>query len=384
MAAIDTLPDAPLPELLKRVGFRRRRRGFGSATQLLWNRVESNASLLALCRIREGLTAEDEAILKQCQEKLDAARWCLDKPTGRWSFSFWELIHEVDGLLLLVMPASMLVPRALEIQQQFERRVTDAARAGLWLGADKASGPLPRCVRRLARVDEPGSGAAAPPPLDTDSSRYCRSVLRGALDSVNQQVDKTFWQLSINVSLQVFSTLLLLAVFVLAFLILSPAMIQTWPRDLVPWGLVLVGFAGASGAIVSNMLSKERFVVATGATGRFFAYHLLVKPVIGAFAALMLLFLEQSRMLLSVDTRAGSMSGDTSAAILHIVVSDNQAVFFTLMALAVVAGWSADKLLSSIMDRVLGRLLGQSEKVLPPSSPTAPAPGPRGGARPAG
>ncbi|NPD22720.1 MULTISPECIES: hypothetical protein [Corallococcus] len=380
MAATDTLPDSALPELLKRVGFRRRRWGFGSATQLLWNRVESNASLLELCRIRQDLTAEETAILRQCQEKLEAARWCLDKPTGRWSFSFWELIHEVDGLLLLVMPASMLVPRALEIQQQFERRVTDS-RAHLWLGADRASGPLPRSVRQLTRVDE--SGGVAPPPLDAEESRYCRSVLRGALDTVNQQVDKTFWQLSINVTLQVFSTLLLLAVFVISFVLLTRELIQTWPGELIPRGLLLVGFAGASGAIISNMLSKERFVVATGATGRFFAYHLMVKPVIGAFAALMLLFLEQSRMLLSVDTRTGSTGVDPSPALFHIVVSDNQAVFFTLMALAVVAGWSADKLLSSIMDKVLGRLLGQSEKVLPPSSsastppPRTPVPAPR-------
>ncbi|RKH52890.1 hypothetical protein D7X96_09885 [Corallococcus interemptor] len=365
MAATDTLPDHPFPELLKRVGFQRRRRGFGSATQLLWNRVESNDSLLELCRIRTDLNDEDLAILKQCEERLAAARWCLDKPAGRWSFSFWELIHDVDGLLLLVMPPHMLVPRALEIEQQFGRRVADTARALLWLGADKVSGPLPRCVRRLTQED----GA--------DADRYCRNVLRGALDTVNQQVDKTFWQLSINVTLQVFSTLLLLAVFLVSFLLLSRELIQAWPSDLVPRGLLLVGFAGASGAIISNMLSKERFVVATGATGRFFAYHLLVKPVIGAFAALMLLFLEQSRMLLSVDTRTGSTGVDPSPALFHIVVSDNQAVFFTLMALAVVAGWSADKLLSSIMDKVLGRLLGQSEKVLPPSSPagtTAPRP----------
>src|SRR5690349_23047535 len=164
MAATDTLPEPPLPELLKRVGFRRRRRGFGSATQLLWNRVESNASLLELCRIRTDLTAEDQVILKQCQEKLEAARWCLDKPAGRWSFSYWELIHEVDGLLLLVMPPHMLVPRALEIEQQFGRRVTDTARALLWLGADKASGPLPRCVHRLTQV----GGTDASPPLDAD------------------------------------------------------------------------------------------------------------------------------------------------------------------------------------------------------------------------
>ncbi|WP_147445573.1 hypothetical protein [Corallococcus aberystwythensis] len=368
MAATDTLPDPSLPELLKRVGFRRKRRGFGSATQLLWNRVESNASLLKLCQSGKVHRPEAEAILKQCEEKLEAARWCLDKPLGRWSFSFWELIHEMDGLLLLVMPADMLVPRALEIQQQFERRVKDSGRSQLWLGEDKTSGPLPRCVRRLIEREDP--------PLDEDQTSYCRNVLRGALDTVNQQVDKTFWQLSINVTLQVFSTLLLLAVFIASFLILSPALIKTWPQDLVPRGLLLVGLAGGSGAIVSNMLSKERFVVATGATSRFFAYHLMVKPVIGAFAALMLLFLEQSRMLLSVDTRQSSMSGDASPAILHIVVSDEQAVFFTLMALAVVAGWSADKLLSSIMDKVLGRLLGQSEKVLPPSNPTGTAPPP--------
>lgn len=377
MAATDTLPDHPMPELLKRVGFLRRRRGFGSATQLLWNRVESDDSLLALCRIRTDLTEEDQAILKQCQERLDTARWCLDKPTGRWSFSFWELIHEVDGLLLLVMPAHMLAPRALEIQRQFERRVT-GSRALLWLGADKAPGPLRRCVHKLTEVDDPGSGVTAPPPLDAEQSRYCRSVLRGALDMVNQQVDKTFWQLSINVSLQVLSTLLLLAVFGVSFVILSRTSVTDWPRDLVPWGLLLVGFAGASGAIASNMMAKERFVVATGATNRFFAYHLLVKPVIGAFAALVLLFLEQSSMLLSVETRSRSVGTGGGSGIFQIVVSDNQAVFFTMMALAVVAGWSADKLLSSIMDKVLRRLLGQSEKVLPPSSPAgAPPPPPQ-------
>ncbi|WP_147469158.1 hypothetical protein [Corallococcus sp. AB045] len=375
MAATDTLPDHPLPELLKRVGFLRRRRGFGSATQLLWNRVESDDSLLALCRIRTDLTDEDQAILKQCQERLDTARWCLDKPTGRWSFSFWELIHDVDGLLLLVMPQHMLVPRALEIQQQFARRVTDS-RALLWLGTDKEIGPLPQCVRRLTRVDGPASGASTPPLLDAEQSRYCRSVLRGALDMVNQQVDKTFWQLSINVLIQVLSTLLLLAVFGASFVILSRTLVTDWPRSLVPWGLLLVGFAGASGAIASNMMAKERFVVATGATSRFFAYHLLVKPVIGAFAALVLLFLEQSSMLLSVETRDGPAGAVDGSGILHIVVSDGQAAFFTMMALAVVAGWSADKLLSSVMDKVLRRLLGQSEKVLPPSSPAGAPPPP--------
>ncbi|WP_147439453.1 hypothetical protein [Corallococcus sp. CA049B] len=371
MAATDTLPDHPTPELLERVGFLRRRWKFGSATQLLWARLESNASLIELCRDGAERTAGGKVILDQCQQKLEVARRCLDKPWRRWSFSFWEVLHEVDGLLLLVMPPAMLVPRALEIQQQFERRVTDS-RAELWLGADKKNGPLPECVRRLARLDTNGDCARPSPTLAPEELCYCRHVLRGALDAVNQQVDKTFWQLSINVSLQVFSTLLLLGVFIVSALLLTQGFVEDWPRTLVRKGLLLIGLAGASGAIASNMLSKERFVVATGATLRFFAYHLMVKPVIGAFAALMLLFLERSRMLLSVDTRDGATGADAGSAILHIVVNDNQAAFFTMVALAVVAGWSADRLLSSVMDKVLGRLLGQSEKVLPPPKPPVP------------
>lgn len=399
MAASDVLPpDNPLPDLLRRVGFRRRRGGYGSATQLLWNKLESDASLHALCQAREDLTDEDRVLLKQCEDKLEVARRCLDKPTRRWSFSFWQVIHEVDGLLLLVLPRHMLLPTALDIQQQFERRVTDATQSRLWLGANRIEGPLPQCVLMLS-MDRPVGASAALPPLFPGQLAYCRHVLRGALGVINEQVDKTFWQLSINVSIQIFSTTLLLALFFIAFQGFSPSLVHEWPMSVVPMGMLVLSLAGAAGAVLSNMLSKQRFVVATGATSRYFAYHLLVKPVIGGFAALMLLFLEQSQLLLSVvirpeaetsaqaqapaadtgpagaaepdsDSRPPEPTGDdNNPAVLHIHVSSRQAAFFTMAALAVVAGYSADRLLSSVMDSVLGRLLRQSEKLLPPSAP---------------
>jgi hypothetical protein len=392
MAASDVLPpDNPMPDLLRRIGFRRRQGGYGSATQLLWNKLEGNASLHALCQAREDLTDEDRVVLKQCEERLEVARRCLDKPTRRWSFSFWEVIHEVDGLLLLVLPRHMLLPKALEIQQQFERRVTDAAQGRLWLGANRMEGPLPQCVLMLS-MDRPVGASAALPPLFPGQLAYCRHVLRGALGVINEQVDKTFWQLSINVSIQILSTTLLLALFFVAFQGFSPSLVHEWPAGVVPMGMLVLSLAGAAGAILSNMLSKQRFVVATGATSRYFAYHLLVKPVIGGFAALMLLFLEQSQLLLSVvirpeeetptqaeapappapdeDNRPPEPPGDdNNPAVLHIHVSSREAAFFTMAALAVVAGYSADRLLSSVMDSVLGRLLRQSEKLLPPSAP---------------
>ncbi|RKH36081.1 hypothetical protein [Corallococcus sicarius] len=404
MAASDTLPsENPLPAILGFVGFRRRSGRYGSATQLLWNRLENDASIYELCKVRGYLTEEDRVILEQCKQRLEVARRCLDRQFWRWSFAFWQIIHEVDGLLLLVMPQHMLLPHALEIQQQFERRVTDSGQKTLWLGSERTPGPVPQCVRFLR--------GEALPPGDPDASlseaerlARCRHVLRGAQGVINDRVDKTFWQLSINVSIQVLSTLLLITLSLLALLGFNRSLVADWPDTLVPQGLLLLSLMGAAGAVVSNMLSKERFVVATGATSRFFAYHLLVKPVIGAFAALTLLLVEQSNLLLAVVPRdatppasvsapvAAERPGEPSAepsleapepsanaaasgdagynsALLNIVVKDWRAVFFTLAALSVVAGYFADRFLSSIMNNVLSRLLGQSEKLLPSSTP---------------
>ncbi|QSQ18851.1 hypothetical protein JY651_26195 [Pyxidicoccus parkwayensis] len=426
MAAADVSPpENPLPDLLTRVGFRKRRTRHGSATQLLWNKLEHDAALYELCRAGRSQTAEERVTLELCRQKLEVARRCIDKRFWRWSFTFWEIIHEVDGLLLLVMPSAMLLPKALEIQHQFERRVLDPLNRELWLGADGTSGPLPQATRMLSRIGRPPGEPPYPPPPDAEQLLRCRHVLLGALGVVNGKVDKTFWQLSVNVAIQVLSTVLLLMLFVLALQAFNANLVKDWPEQVLPKGMLLLGLAGAGGAVLSNMLSKERFLVATGATSRYFAYHLLVKPVIGGIAALVLLFLEQSNLLLAVIPREASTPAAISApatpgeatanvapanaephgaarnaapsestspsggagtsdadvnnpAILHLVVSTRKAAFFTMVALSIVSGFSADRLLSSVIDSVLRRLLRQSEKVLSPTAPPA-ADAPPGG-----
>lgn len=376
--------------LRERISLRVRSRWHGSATQLLWSRLEYVASLHDLCLRKDPLPEGDKDILAQCDEKLELARRCIDKKSQRWSFAFWSVIHEVDGLLLLVLPEEMLLPRALEIQQRFEAKVRDPVQRRLWLGEDGKSGPLPQAVQSLTGTSR---ALNASPPW-RERLLQCRHVLRGALEQVNIRVDKSFWQLSINVTIQIFSTVLLMAFFAAAFAF-SRSLVEGWRDMLVPWALLFFTLAGAAGATVSNMLSKERFVVATGATSRYFIYYLLVKPAIGAFAALLLVLLEQSRMLLAVvvSPRAsvppmlwsppvtipylpeappivppaapalGPGAEGPTTALVQIVVDSEPAAFFALAALAVAVGFSADRMLSSMMDRVLGRLWTQSEKL---------------------
>ena len=370
MVFLETPQDDSALSFVKRGGFWKRLGGNGSATQLLWAKWERDESLYELSARQPPSTQQATFILDQCRQKLALARRCIDKKK-RWSSSFWELIHEVDGLLLLVMPLELLLPEALRVLQKFEQKVTDPVLRRLWLGLDGTSGPLPKAVRRLTRAGWPAHGFLRPRRLSEEQVSRYRHVLRGALGTVNEMVDKAFWQMSINVSIQILSTLLMVTLFSVLFVF--PWIFPQWgafesdPRKFIPRDLLRISLLGAGGATLSNMLAKEHFVVATGASARYFFYYLLVKPVIGSFAALFLFYLEISGILLQVVILPES--GGHSTANFQIVVASPEAAFFARAALAVVAGFFADRLLTNMMDKVLDQLLKQSETMMQPSAP---------------
>jgi hypothetical protein len=243
------------------------------------------------------------------------------------------------------------------------------------LGTDQAPGPLREAVERLRRDLTPTGEPGLTQPLTAEQRSRCRHVLRGALSIVNEHFDKGFWQLSLNVSIQILSALLLLGLLAGALLLFEYGQFHldlVQPRDLCPYIM-----SGMAGAILSNMLSRDRFLVATGATARYYVYYLFVKPLIGGFAALLLIFLEQAGLLLSVVV---SHNGNvqTTESIALIVVASKAAAFFARAALGLASGFSADRMLSTMMDTVLGRLLKESEKGVLSSGATSPGepPGP--------
>lgn len=373
----------------------KRRKMRPATTQRLWKKLEGDASLLALSAHRPDLSEQERLLIEQCQQKLEQAKDSIDRPFRR-SFSFWELIHEVDALLLLVLPVPLLATQALEVMQKFDKKVSESRQRELWLGSEKQPGPLRTAVQLLVRSQSPtldGAPGARGFTLSPEQLSSCRYTLYGALSLLDEQVDQGFWQLSTNVSLQVLSALLLLVFGLLWWTLTSERMLK-WLRlgDIgllnlsayfdvggtyfgsnqggqgitdIPF-IVLLPFVmlGAAGAIVSNMLSKEPFVITMGATARGYVYYLFVKPLIGAFAALFLLFIERSDVLLSLVLILddGTRVSTASRAAIQIVVHSVKAAVFTLAMLSVTAGFSADKLLSSMVDRALGLLFEKSEK----------------------
>ncbi len=351
-----------------------------SATQLLWGKLEGDAAQIAMSANRPDLTEQDRFILDQCCQKLKLARDCIDRTVKR-PFSFWEFIHDVDALLLLVLPVPLLATRSLEVQQRFEQKVTNPVLRELWLGTEQTPGPLREAVQLLQLQLKPTEDPGDPQELTSERLSRCRYVLQSALSLVDEQLDKSFWQLSLNVSIQVLSAVLLLALFCLTLLAFDHTLISDNLKKKQPDALVFFALCGMGGAVLSNMLSKERFVVATGATLRYYVYYLFVKPLIGGFAALFLILLEQSGLLLAVVVSQGTTAPNPSQSLVQIVVSSESAAFFARAVLSVAVGFSADRMLSSMMDSVLGRLLRESEKGTPstaaspgdlPRSPRAP------------
>lgn len=355
MAAASISPDG-MPKLSELVGMRKRKLHL-SATQLLVDKLESDASLFLVSAHREDLTPADRFILEQCRERLESARASLDRWVKR-SFTFWDTIHEVDGLLLLVMPEEMLLARGLEILQRFQRKIGDPEQREQWLGA-KAPGPLPEAVQLLVASALPLAPGASRLEPDPARLRMCRHILRGALGVLNEHVDLGFWQLSTNVALQLLSGLLIIGLMTASFVIFaSDAMTLA-----LSWQTAIIfSLFGMIGATLSNMLSRQRFVVATGATSRFFGYYLFIKPLIGGFAALLVFLVEQTRMLLQVVVR-GSAGTVTSTAV-QFNVDNNAQAFLVRAMLGLVAGYFADRVVSSVMDVVLSRMFKASEKTV--------------------
>jgi hypothetical protein len=123
--------------------------------------------------------------------------------------------------------------------------------------------------------------------------------------------------------------------------------------------------AGMVGAILSNMLSKDRFSVSTGATVRFYLYYLLVKPLIGAVAALVFVLIAHSGLLFSITAAS---SGAPNPAPIQIVTGSETGVFFAFAVLSLAVGFSADRMLSSMMDSVLKKIVRDTQKEAPTSA----------------
>lgn len=355
---------------------RGRRRVAGKGLQ--WAKLQRMEATLSLLQKRLQSSPQELASIDNLLERLEMARSSIRVN----STLFWSIVHEVSADMLLVMPADMLAAEAMDVEHQFRQNIVNPEARVTWLGKDERSGPLPEAVRQVAAL------AREPAPQGTGSEAQlyqARYVLRGALRLVNENTDLAFQRLNLTMLIRGLSGILLITLFVLAFLFNRAVWLvppdeggeALWKSLARLLSLVMLG---AGGAIVANMLSELPALVVNGPRWRQYLFYLFVRPSLGAFAAFLFYLLARSKLLFSIEDSQGGFNPSLPPAI-RIMLSTREAVGFAYALISLAVGFSAERILGSTMDQVLNKLFTKAEKTVPtPSAPPpepAPAPVPR-------
>jgi hypothetical protein len=362
----------------------------------------------------------DSTLLRNCRENVKKAEECID---ARRVFSdphlAWRYLHHDDEDLMLVMPLDELRARAVEVKALFKLNIKEEAVRAEWLGAEGGEkGSLSKAVEKLHDSAATAKEVVA-----------CRHVVRQALRQVNEQVDRGYWSLSMNVFTSVASAALLgglmFAFWYYGFLAMIP---RLGKPDLTPGGewatASLTGFLamvllGAMGAYLGNFITKQEFLFVRG--GPFLRYLLspvLARGIVGGFAAAFVFLIEQSGLFFTLgaapltpssasstlsstattlsgapatlSSLPGAAGGATAVAsefigpardrpeksdrVANALVNFNTPPAsrgYALAILAIVSGFAAEKVLGGMIGSVQRRLMEKAEKTTETPSATS-------------
>ncbi len=298
---------------------------------------------------------EKEKIVKICHTYLDKAKDYLNRPSLSSKFPFldsrhphliWELLHRVDEWLILLIKDEELYSRAVDVKITFDLNITDGKVREQWIGEKGQFKGV------LEKIKNKGDMAA---------NRY---VVRDALNLVNEQMDRTFWQLSMNTLTSVWSGMILGLLMLLSWKFHSPGAIYALGKGGLGNHFATLVVLGLIGAYLSNLLTKEDFLyVRGGPFWRYLLHNLLSKPLLSAFAAVFIYILEKSKLIFSITTTSGAgNTAKTAASQLITLNVSPEGEGYVYATLAIVSGFAADKILRSMIDGVLKKLEQKAEK----------------------
>jgi hypothetical protein len=134
--------------------------------------------------------------------------------------------------------------------------------------------------------------------------------------------------------------------------------------DVLLEGGSLMPFAilGLMGAYAGNLMTKEDFLfVRGGPFWRFLLQNLMARPIVGAFSATFVFLVEKSKLVFSINPITEGQAPQVQPTIININVNEN-VIEYVYIVLAIAAGFAGEKILRTMIDRVLKRLEESADK----------------------
>lgn len=317
------------------------------ANERLWGKIKDVEENLLLLE-KKGLKAYQEDILLRCRNYLEYAKAHMENKWWRGSHPhlIWGFLHRVDENIVLLIPDSELYGRAMDVKTNFDLNIKEEKIRTAWMG-DK--GQLTEAIKDIKNDHI------------TEKNRH---IVKEALRVVNEQMDRTFWMLSMNTMTSVLSgTLLGLWMFYFwhAGFTSDMGKLGLYPKE----AYIPLAILGLMGAYLSNLVTKENFLfVRGGPFWRYLFHHLISKPILSSFTAVFIYLIEKSKLIFSISpvyTEKKEAAGQALSQIIVINVSSD-AIGYVYAILALASGFAADKVLRNTIDRVLKRLEEKAEK----------------------
>ncbi|MBI5193796.1 MAG: hypothetical protein HZA08_10200 [Nitrospirae bacterium] len=277
---------------------------------------------------------------------------------------FWELVHRTDEDIILLVPEAELLSKAVDVKTSFDLNIKDEALRIEWLGNEGEKGELLMAIDRISKVSQTEAVISQKGLLNgTKEIEESRYIIKEAMKIINERMDHSFWILSLNNLVGVLSSFLLAFWMFIFYFLCYPT--QLVGLAVFPFKEIVipVSILGLIGAYVSNIITREDFLFIKGPFWRYMVHHIISKPILAAFAAVFICVLEKSKLIFSITPV--TESGETMTTGIQQIISINvpaDYAGYVYAILAIASGFSADKLMRGMIDRVLKRLEENAEK----------------------
>jgi hypothetical protein len=327
-------------------------------------------------------TPKRSIIIKTCRNYLEAIEETVTSKGFLWkkkSFTAWHLIHRFDETLFLLMSIPELKAQAWEMLQGLKQSSLPQQAKTDW------SSRIDACLKKL---DEKCAGES-----ERAEMAY---LLNSAVYVYNDFVDNLFWDIWCKKFIALIHTSFLIV-------LLGALMLFCFLNQGLSICLVTVLLLGAMGGLGSGILTFQPVGIAYGHFWSVTFYHTLVRPLQGAIAALMTFWMLQGQYLIAIEpplkpgtkivscakgipcelpvviettkvtTKNGifCMASSATFAKISTAKSLNQTItlkaaegmqIYLYLLVLLIAGFSGDKVLKTVTDKVSNKLFAEAEK----------------------
>lgn len=329
---------------------------------------------------------EKKGIIKLCTQKLDEAEGAAKKND---IFATWHLIHRVyEELVLLMNKEELLALGSKLIQDLMNTSFSDSVKNVWKTKIEEELTELKNVKNGAVAVEDTEATKESKDETATgDYTKKARQLFKTVLNVINDHTDNRFWE--------IWSKKFLTMIYTGALILSMGAFFYYYTKQgnstIECLGVILLGVMGglASGIFTGETpyMEKGHFWIST-------VYHFLIRPTSGALAAVIMFWMIQGQYLIKIDPPlpteqvnsapsgtkqdspgttapqvgeskastppAGEENTDKTSLIVFAAAKGRQIYLYMLILL--MAGFSGDKLLRTVSDKMLSKLFSEAEK----------------------